>query len=268
MVDALEAASARVRRLAASYEPPDFAHVPDPDAAVFLCAVDHRTGYRGRHLVGGAGPYGGSALMWAVALHAADRDVGLLTAARLSEVEADDVAELFRIGGETVADQDRRARLWRDLATGLLREHDGRADRLLERAGGRLGGGQGLLARLAGFEAFSDPLGKKSYLFAKICERRGWLRVEDPENWQVSADNVLMRLALRSGLVEPGDRDEVRAATREAFADVAARTGISPPVLDDLLWELGRENPDLLGAAAGDLREPERPREGAAAAWY
>ena len=31
-----------------SYEPPDFAHVPDPDAALFLCAMDHRTGYAAR----------------------------------------------------------------------------------------------------------------------------------------------------------------------------------------------------------------------------
>jgi hypothetical protein len=36
-------------------------------------------------------------------------------------------------------------------------------------------------------------------------------------------------------------------------------------VLDDLLWELGRDDPDLLGAQAGDLREPERDP---AVAWY
>ena len=70
------------------------------------------------------------------------------------------------------------------------------------------------VARLAGFEAYSDPLPKKSFLFAKIAERRGWLEVDDPEPWEVCADNVLMRLALRSGLVEPGELDEVRAATR------------------------------------------------------
>ena len=32
-------------------------------------------------------------------------------------------------------------------------------------------------------------------------------------------------------------------------------------MLDDLLWERGREDPDLIGAEAGELREPPR-REG------
>jgi hypothetical protein len=263
---ALERVVARVRELLGAYEPPDFAHVTDPDAATFLCAIDHRTGYRDGHLVDGEGPFEGSALMWAVGLAAARRRPGLFTAAALGEASGADVAELFRIGGETVADPDRRAALWRDLAGGLRREYGGDAAVLLERAGGRLGGLGGLLDRLAAFEAYSDPLAKKSQLLAKICERRGWLEVADPEHWEVCADNVLMRLALRSGLVAPGDDlDRVRAATRDAFGRVAAAAAIPPPLLDDLLWELGRDDPDLLGAAAGDLSEPGRDP---ASAWY
>jgi hypothetical protein len=263
---ALERVVARVRELLGAYEPPDFAHVTDPDAATFLCAIDHRTGYRDGHLVDGEGPFEGSALMWAVGLAAARRRPGLFTAAALGEASGADVAELFRIGGETVADPDRRAALWRDLAGGLRREYGGDAAVLLARTGGRLGGLGGLLDRLAAFEAYSDPLAKKSQLLAKICERRGWLEVADPEHWEVCADNVLMRLALRSGLVAPGDDlDRVRAATRDAFGRVAAAAAIPPPLLDDLLWELGRDDPDLLGAAAGDLSEPGRDP---ASAWY
>jgi hypothetical protein len=256
--DAVSRAADRVRRLAAEYVPPRFEHVRDPDAAIFLCAIDHRTGYRGRYLVDGKGPFEGSALMWAVGLRAARREPGLLRAARLREAPADRVAALFRIGGETVADPDRRAGLWRDLAAGLERDHGGHAEALLASAGRRLGGGGGLLARLSAYEAYSDPLQKKSLLFAKICERRGWIEVVDPEAWEVSADNVLMRLALRSGLVEAGDLDAVRSATRAAFKEVAERAEVSPPVLDDLLWELGRNDPDLLGTEGGDLREPPR----------
>jgi hypothetical protein len=74
-----------------------------------------------------------------------------------------------------------------------------------------------------------------------------------------------MRLALRSGLVHPGVGDEVRAATRDAFQRVAAAAEIELPVLDDLLWELGRDNPDLLGAEGGDLSEPPREPD---FAWY
>jgi hypothetical protein len=172
---------------------------------------------------------------------------------------------MFRIADETVADPDRRAMLWHDLAAGLEHDHGGEAEALLGAADGRLGGDGGLLALLGGYEAYSDPLQKKSFLFAKICERRGWLEFVDPESWEVCADNVLMRLALRSGLVPPGSLAEVRPATREAFKRVAERSVLAPPVLDDLLWELGRDDPDLVGTEAGDLREPPRDPE---SHWY
>jgi hypothetical protein len=263
--DALGRVAERVRELAAAYEPPSFAHVPDPDAAIFLCAIDHRTGYRGRYLVDGHGPFEGSALLWAVGLQAARRHPRLLTSATLTDLGAERVAELFRIGGETVVGPEHRAELWRDLAKGLERDHGGEAGALLGAAGGALGGSGGVIALLAPYRAYADPLQKKSFLFAKICERRGWLQVRDPESWEVCADNVLMRLALRSGLVHPGPLDELRAATRQAWKAVADQAGVSPPALDDLLWELGRDSPDLLGSEGGDLREPPRDP---AREWY
>jgi hypothetical protein len=247
----------RVRHLWARYTPPDFAHVPSPDAAIFLCAVDHRTGYERPHVVDGKGPFSGSELMWAVAL----RRPELLNARALRDVDAPRAAELFAVDDDTVADPDRRAALWRDLAAGLLRDYGGSAQRLLDSPGRSLAG---LLARLADFDAYSDPLAKKSQLFAKICARRGWFAVADPEHWEVSADNVLMRLALRSGLVASGDLERVRAATREAFKRIALEAGIPPPELDDMLWELGRDDQDLLGMVA-DVREPPRDP---ASTWY
>jgi Potential Queuosine, Q, salvage protein family len=253
----LDAVVERVRGLWAGYKPPDFAHVPNPDAAIFLCAVDHKTGYQRPHRVAGEGPFEGSELMWAAALRHADR----LRAPALREVTADEVAGVFAVNDETVAGPERRARLWRDLAAGLERDYEGSAQRVLDSADHRLAD---LLDRLVAFDAYSDPLAKKSQLFAKICARRGWLGVRDPEHWEVSADNVLMRLALRSGLVEPADLGAVRAGTRDAFKRVALEAGISPPELDDMLWELGRSEPDLLGTVA-DVREPSRdPRSD----WY
>lgn len=256
--------AARVRDLLAGYRPPGFAHVPDADAAIFLCAVDHRTGYREPHAVGGSGGLEGSELMWAVALAAAEREPGLLRADRLRDVSTEEVAAIFRVDGETVADPGRRAELWRDLAAGLGSRYGGSAEELLAACGGMLGGEEGLLARLARFAAYADPLAKKAQLFAKICARRGWLSVSDRSEWQVSADNVLMRLALRSGLVAPGPRDEVRAATREAFKAVAVEAGVDPPTLDDLLWERGRSDPDLLGRVRDVMEPPRDP----GASWY
>jgi hypothetical protein len=261
---ALDRAAERVRELASAWEPPDFAHVPDADAAIFLCAVDHKTGYAKAHEVGGEA-FEGSELMWMLGLEAAREKPGLLTAKRLRYVSAGDVAEWFRADSEPIGDPERRAALWRDLATGLERDYGGSAGELLASANGRLAGAGGVLDRLRPYRAYSDPLAKKAFLFAKIAERRGWFEVADPEAWEVSADNVLMRLALRAGLVSAGSLDQVRSATRAALKDLASKTQISPPVLDDMLWELGRSDPDLLGDAAGDLSEPARDPS---SAWY
>jgi hypothetical protein len=259
--EALKRVVARVKELAADYEPPTFEEVPHPDAALFLAAIDHQTGYTEPHEVDGQGPYEGSALLWALGLRAEKRAPGALTARSLIGVPAEAIAAVFRAGQDTLHDPERRAKLWDDLAKGMLKDYAGQADALIEVSGEKLGGQGGVLFRLSEFDAFADPLRKKAFLVAKIWERRGWLTVSDPENWEVSADNVLMRLALRSGLVEQGEVEEVREATMKAFKAVAEEAGISPPVLDDLLWEKGREDPDLIGNEAGDLTEPPR-REG------
>jgi hypothetical protein len=256
--DAVKRVSTRVKKLAKDYKPPTFEEVPNPDAALFLAAIDHQTGYTEAHSVDGEGPYEGSALLWALGLRAERRAPGALTARSLMAVDPAAIAAVFRAGQDTLHDPNRRAKLWDDLAKGMLKSYSGQAEQLIEASGGKLGGPGGVLMRLSEFDAYADPLRKKSFLLCKIWERRGWLNVSDPESWEVSADNVLMRLALRSGLVEEGLVEPVREATREAFKQVAEQSGISPPVLDDLLWERGREDPDLIGNEAGDLQEPPR----------
>jgi hypothetical protein len=259
--DALKRVVARVKKLADDYEPPSFEEVPNPDAALFLAAIDHQTGYTEPHMVDGEGPYEGSALLWALGLRAERRAPGALTARSLLGVPPEAIAAVFRAGQDNLHDPERRARLWENLAKGLLKGYGGSSEALIEASGGKLAGPGAALVRLSEFDAFADPLRKKAFLVCKIWERRGWLEASDPENWEVSADNVLMRLALRSGLVGEGDVDEVREATRDAFKQVAKAAKIAPPVLDDLLWEKGRDDPDLIGNEAGDLSEPPR-REG------
>jgi hypothetical protein len=257
--DRLAQAATAVRGHLTGYEPPDFADAPGPDAALFLCAIDHSSGYDEPHTIDGEGPYSGSELLWHLGCAAERRAPGALGAHELRDVGAARVEELFRVDGETTSRAEERARLWRDLAAGLLAQYDGSAQRLLDGAGGRLRGAGGLIERLARFEAYSDPVEKKPFLFAKIAARRGWLEVRDPENWEVCPDNVLMRLALRAGLIEPGEAEAVRAATRAALKALAEAAGVTPPVLDDLLWEVGRRDPDLLGTAGGDIDAPPRP---------
>ena len=207
-----EGAAERVLGLARDYQPPDFAHVPDADAALFLCAVDHQTGYEREHRVDGAGPYSGSELMWVVGLRSAEREPGLLTA-RLREAGAADVARWFYIADETVADPQRRAALWRDLATGFERDYGGSADRLLAACGGRLGSSHGLANLLAAYDAYADPLAKEvvpvreDRRAARLAQGRrpgglGGLRGQ-------RADGI----ARNAGLVAEGPLDEVRPTT-------------------------------------------------------
>ena len=54
-------------------------------------------------------------------------------------------------------------------------------------------------------------------------------------------------------------------ATREVRSRPSQPPRASTAALDDLLWELGRDNPDLLGNAAGDLQEPPRDLD---STWY
>ena len=259
MSGASERVAARVRELAAEYEPPSFSEVPTPDAALFLAAIDHSSGYERAHPVEGEGPFEGSALLWAQALAFERRRPGLLSARSLAEVGARELAAIFTVEGDAVSGPQERARLWRDAAEVLSEDYDGSAEELIASAEGTLSGPGGLLSRLGAIEAYSDPLRKKSFLLAKVWERRGWLTVADPQAWEVCVDNVLMPLALRSGLVEPSEAvEEVRAATRDALREVADLAELPPPLLDDLLWERGRDDPDLLGRDAGDLREPQR----------
>ena len=257
--DRIREAAAAVRDRLAGYEPPGFGDAPGPDAALFLCAIDHSSGYEQRHLVDGEGPFSGSELLWHLGCAAERRAPRTLSARALRDVTAAGVEDMFRIEDETTSRASERARLWRDLAAGLIADHHGEAQRLLDAADGRLRGAGGLIERLARFEAYSDPLEKKPFLFAKVAARRGWIEVRDPENWEVCADNVLMRLALRAGLVETGEAEEVRADTRAALKALAIEADVPPPVLDDLLWEVGRREPDLLGTAGGDRDAPPRP---------
>src|SRR5215218_9480612 len=129
--DALKRVSARVKELGKGYEPPTFDQVPHPDAALFLAAIDHQTGYTEPHLVDGEGPYEGSALLWALGLRAEKRAPGALTARSLLRVDPAAIAAVFRAGQDQLQEPEARADLWDDLARGLVERYGGEASQLI-----------------------------------------------------------------------------------------------------------------------------------------
>ena len=220
-----------------------------------------------RYLVGGRGPFEGSALLWAVGLQAAERRRGLLTAAALRDVER-------RARRRAVSDRRRDRRRPRAPRGAVARPRRRAGARPRGRGRGAAGrrrrpaGRRGRPARAAGaLRGLRRPAGQEVVPVREdLRAARLARRSPTPRAGRSCADNVLMRLALRSGLVEPGlARRGARRRPGRRSRQVADGAGISPPVLDDMLWELGRDDPDLLGTEGGDLREPPRDP---ASAWY
>jgi len=181
-----------------------------------------------------------------------------LTAPALSGHKAHHQGD-HRISFVTALGPATRARLLRDCAQGLLQSYNGQALNIVEKAKGYLikDDGSGFLQLLQPFRAYSDPLHKKSYLLAKALERRGIFHIEDAENLSVPVDNLLVRIALRCGLVEVVETNlalklrrnlkaaqqeefEVRSATMHAYRIVSEGSQLRATFLDDILWTYGR----------------------------
>ena len=217
---ALAAVVARVEVLRGGYEPPDFAHVPGPDAAIFLCAVDHKTGYERRAHGRRPRPFRGQRA-----------DVGGRAAGSARPAPS-------AHGGP--AHRDRAARRWLRPSRSVARpsptlsaapacgatlprawsaDYAGRggAATRLASSDGRLGGAEGcwrgsLRSTLTPIRSQRSP----SYSRRSASAAAG-STVADPERWQVSADNVLMRLALQVGPGRAGRSGRGPRATRDAF---------------------------------------------------
>lgn len=168
------------------------------------------------------------------------------------------LASYFVPAGSTVSTLDRlveRARLYRDMAEKLLTRYEGLVSRLLEASQGRVGGEEGLYRRLADFEAYSDPLQKKSSFWVKLLLDAGLWQVSDPENLLPVMDYHMQRVLLRTGAVEIidpelrkalKDRKElpddtvIRRSCIEASARMAGAAGLGVLQMNDVLYMLGR----------------------------
>jgi hypothetical protein len=265
----LEGLAARIAALA--YAPRPYGFLPTvqgPERAhhvvnflLFMAGIDHDTRRQGvvyeasldgRHLHG-------SDLLFAMAARAKRADPSLFLAPRFANIGAEETARLFTTpDGSTPADVEGRARLFRDTARVLRERFNGDACQVTARAAGRLGGQSGIFALLRHFEAYADPIAKKSNLLAKLLMREGFFTAADPDTLRVAVDHVVMTACLRAGVVRcttPAREASLaagegldafamaalRETTKAALQDLPTLSGTSADRIDDLLWSYGRK---------------------------
>jgi hypothetical protein len=151
---------------------------------------------------------------------------------------------------------DERAALMIDAAKLLIQKFDGSLQTLFERSGGRLLNDQhGLYEVLPRFEAFSDPLQKKSTFLIKLLMDAGMIEIYDALNFIPIMDYHMQRVLLRTGCVEVTDRElrekllrrdhlpsdePVRSRCIDAFRIIADVSGKPVTRMNDYFWSLGR----------------------------
>jgi len=230
----------------------------------FLVAIDHRTHpdegtYEG--IVNGT-KLTGAELMYALAKRRLREDQAFFSPKSLCKVSVDEIINLFRVTEPRpmrIAGPEERTVLLRDCAEKLQSNFAGSILNAVSQSGGWLcrEDGQGFLQQLKQFKAYEDPMNKKSFLLVKFLERRHFINIRDPGNLHVPVDNILLRLALRTGIVKLIDYDldrkirsneavsqeqerMLRQSTLEAFNKVALSINMNATYLDDILWEFGR----------------------------
>jgi len=226
-----------------------------------MVAMDHRLSRPRRPYeacLPGDGCYHGADLLYRLGALRLERDPGFYTVERLEKITPGEIRAWLCAGSACPPDPEARAALLRDLARKLRLLYRGDPLELLDT--GYLHtwtpGDPGLAERLRVFEAYSDPVEKKTMLLAKFLERRGLLRIRDPWNKRVPLDNHLARIALRLRLVvleenlarkvehqleaTPWEDIAVRIAAREAWHRVAEAIPADDFILDDILWTMGR----------------------------
>lgn len=222
-------------------EPDEFIY---PNYVFFMVSIDHRTGFDVNW------KYRGSDLLFYLARKKQMEVRDFFTAENMIKIDANQIREIFNFQGLVIREPEERAFLLRDCAEKLLEKYEGDVMNLIRSARFH---SDAICEKLKEFKAYSDPLRKKSYLFLKILKRQGfgifgkiWFPV----------DNVLVKVAINSGIVEPereilekiikkellGEEEvfKLRKETEIALKMLSEESEIEADIIDDILWTYGR----------------------------
>lgn len=151
---------------------------------------------------------------------------------------------------------EERIHLYKETARLLLVKFNGQISGMIARSGNYLlNKGNGLYELLEEFEAFSDPLRKKSTFFIKLAIDSQLLFLVDEENIIPIMDYHMQRVLLRTGCVEihdeklsnslvrriPLESDSlIREACIRALSIISKHSGHHILTMNDIFWPLGR----------------------------
>ncbi len=241
------------------------AHLEAGNFYFLLVAICHQTSPRGRPplegIVGGRHLRGWDYLSAKLASAVRD-DPRLLSSGTWSRFTAEDLVDLFRDSklGRRLTDSAGRARLIRNLGI-VMQDHGWTFFEDLYRAcDGRIGSGYpNLLELLAKFDAYKDPVQKKSFLLLAIMRNTGLWSYRDNANLGPPVDYHEIRGHLRIGTVKVNDPQlrqklltntpvsasddlAIRRAVRDAIVLIAYQLGerANPSVLHYLFWNVFR----------------------------
>lgn len=203
---------------------------------------------------------------WDYMIRAARRmmaqDPDYFSASNMSRIASNDVRSMFSDDllpeHSTIDRVDERVAQLHDCAQVLLRLYEGDVCALHRQAEGRLQGKDGILRRMSAFRAYSDPVQKKSFLFLMFAAKSGIWELADLGALKVAIDYHIMRIALRSGMIEVHDPnlaetlkareevkaeidDQVREVVREGCDLLIKYSGHSVFDVDNILWMMGRD---------------------------
>jgi hypothetical protein len=198
---------------------------------------------------------------WDYLVEASRRRLGDFSAERIKGYSASDLLSLFSDDldpAHSCADRvEERLLQLHNCAERLLQHFDGQAMAVYDRSHGRLTDPGGLLELLSTFQAFADPMQKKSVLLAGMLHEVGIWPLQDFQQLKVAMDYHAMRVALRSGMVDVAGaalaRDlrerapvshavnqAVRSSVSTACDLIVRESGLSVFAFDKLIWHLGR----------------------------
>jgi hypothetical protein len=138
----------------------------------------------------------------------------------------------------------------------LDEKYSGKVLNLLEESGGYLvKNNHGLYKLLEEFEAYSDPLKKKSGVLLNFISSSGIFEIKDPENFFPIVDYHMLRVFLRTGCLEINDKslrrkltnfekidsdEEFRSVSQKILKRISKLSGKTIIELDPIFWSLGR----------------------------